>query len=206
MTFADIKIAALKLMNATYDNIVAANIADYYSDTNLNDYLYQMNESINRCFDRLLNDQVAPQEIVEVDDYTTVEADGFITMDLTQITDLYRLDRVIYSYEGYYEPNHEFLLEGDTLILADKEGDYKLVYTKEMPYFTDSTTDATTVALPDEILRLIPYFIKGELYEEEDANLAAVAMNVFEQRLMMLKKKKERHQTKIVDVHSGYYD
>lgn len=206
MTFADIKIAALKLMNATYSNIVAANIADYYDDTNMNDYLYQMNESINRCFDRLLNDQIAPQEIVEVEDYTTTTADGFISMDLTQITDFYRLDRVIYSNTGYYEPNHEFLLEGDTLILADKEGDYKLVYTKTMPYFTDATTDATTVDLPDEILRLVPYFIKGELFEEEDANLAAVAMNIFEQRLLQIKKKKERHQTKVVDVFRGYYD
>jgi len=206
MTFADIKISALKLMNAAPgQNIVAANIATYYSDTNLNDYLYQMNESINRCFDRILNDQVAPQAVVEVDDYTTVTADGFITMDLTQITDLYKLDRVIYSYGSYYVGNHEFLVEGDDLILTDREGDYKLVYTKTMPYFTDSTTDSTALTLPDEILRLIPYFIKGELYTD-DVNVAAVAMNTFEQRLLQIKKKKERHQTKVVDVFGGYYD
>lgn len=191
---------------ATGQDIVAANIDDYYDDTNFNDYLYQMNESINRCFDRLLNDEIAPQEIVEVEDYTTVDADGFTTMDLTQITDLYKLDRVIYSYGSLYEGNCEYILEGDTLILADREGDYKLVYTKTMPYITDSTLDSATIDLPNEILRLIPYFIKGELYEEEDVNLAAVAMNVFEQRLLQIKKKKERHQTKVVDIFGGYYD
>lgn len=207
MTLADIKISALKLMfAATGQDIVAANIDDYYDDTNFNDYLYQMNESINRCFDRLLNDEIAPQEIVEVEDYTTVDADGFTTMDLTQITDLYKLDRVIYSYGSLYEGNCEYILEGDTLILADREGDYKLVYTKTMPYITDSTLDSATIDLPNEILRLIPYFIKGELYEEEDVNLAAVAMNVFEQRLLQIKKKKERHQTKVVDIFGGYYD
>ena len=62
MTLAEIKIVALKLMNATYDYIVAENIADYYDDTNLNDYLYKMNDSINRCFDRLLSDNHRTEE------------------------------------------------------------------------------------------------------------------------------------------------
>jgi len=211
MTYADIKIAALKMMFATYDQIVAENIADYYDDTNLNAYLYQMNESINRCFDRFVIDEVAPQKIVELDDYTTTNDDDYYWtyMDLTQITDLYKLDRVIYTKTGSIDTNHEFMLEGDTLILGYvTTGSYKLVYTKEMPYIDDTVTDSDTVDLPDEMIRLIPYFIKGELYEEDEPNLAAAAMNIFEARLLMLKKKKERLQTQIVDVYGGqnYYD
>lgn len=208
MTYADIKIAALKLMNASYNELVAVNIADYYDDSSLNDYLYKMNESINRCFDRLLSDNLAPQAIVEFDeeDYIITHDDYFYYMDLTQITDLFRLDRVIYTNTGSIEPNHDFLLEGDTLVLSYRTGTYKLEYTKVMPYIDDTVADSDTCDLPNEILRLIPYWIKGELYEEEDANLAMAAMNVFEARLMLMKKKKIRHQTKVVDVFKGYYD
>ena len=206
MTLAEIKIQALKLMFASYEYIVAENIADYYDDTNLNDYLYKMNDSINRCFDRLLSDELAPKKVVDLDDLTTEDDGNYITLDLTTITDFYEIDRVIYTYNGYYESNCEYLLEGDTLFLTSKNGTYKLVYTKTMPYIDDSVADTETIDLPNEVLRLIPYFIKGELYEEDDANLAANAMNIFEGRLLTLKKKSARHQTKMSDKYEGYYD
>ena len=74
-----------------------------------------------------------------------------------------------------------------------------------MPYIDDTVADSDTCDLPNEILRLIPYWIKGELYEEEDANLAMAAMNVFEARLMLMKEE-NTPQTKVVDVFKGYYD
>lgn len=206
MTLAEIKIAALKLMNATYDYIVAENIADYYDDTNLNDYLYKMNDSINRCFDRLLSDNLAPKKVVELADLTTADDGYHITLDLTTITDFYQLDRVIYTYNSYYESDCEYILEGDTLMLESREGDYKLVYTKTMPYIDDTIADTDTIDMQPEILRMIPYFIKGELYEEDDANIAANAMNIFEARLLTLKKKSDVHQTKVADRYGGYYD
>jgi hypothetical protein len=210
MTYAEIKIAALKLMYATYNELVAANIADYYEDSTINSYLFGMNESINRCFDRILEDKIAPEVIVELDDYTTTTDDDYLytTMDLTQITDFYKLDRVIYTYKNFYDGNCEFLIEGDDLRLPYKEnGTYKLVYTKTMPYIDDTITDQDTVDLPPALLRLIPYYIKGELFEEDDANLAAASMNVFEARLMTIKKNKTQNQTKVADVYGqGYYD
>lgn len=206
MTLAEIKIQALKLMFASYDYIVAENIADYYSDTNLNDYLYKMDDSINRCFDRLLQDDLAPKKVVDLADLTTEDDGYYITLDLKTITDLYALDRVIYTYNGYYESNCEYFLEGDTLMLFSKNGTYKLVYTKTMPYIDDSVADSDTIELQPELLRLIPYFIKGELYEEDDANIAGNAMNIFEARLMTIKKKSANHQTKVADIYGGYYD
>ena len=48
-----------------------------------------------------------------------------------------------------------------------------------MPYIDDTIADTDTIDMQPEILRMIPYFIKGELYEEDDANIAANAMNIF---------------------------
>jgi len=208
MTFAEVKIAALKLMFASYDYLVAENIKDYESDSNLNAYLYQMNESINRCFDRFLSDKAAPQAIVDFDDeeYEITEDDYFYYMDLTQITDLYRLERVMYITNGVIDISVDNLVQANVLVLPIKTGDYKLVYTKKMPYITDDTEDSDEVDLPDEIVRLIPYFIKSELYEEDEPNLATVARSIFETGLIRVRVQNGNYQANIRDIFGGYYD
>ena len=137
MTLAEIKIACLKLLKASYSNLVAENIADYYEDSNLNEYLYQMPESINRCFDRFLMDNVTPKAVVEIDDevYTVTVDDEelYMTMDMTQIADYYRIDRVIYiNSTGVYYSDFDYVMEEDNLILAYQSGYgmYKAVYIK----------------------------------------------------------------------------
>lgn len=44
----------------------------------------------------------------------------------------------------------------------------------------NDTSDDTELALDEELCMLIPYFLKGELYEEDNAQEAAISRNLFE--------------------------
>ena len=44
----------------------------------------------------------------------------------------------------------------------------------------NDTSDDTELALDEELCMLIPYFLKGELYGEDNAQEAAIARNLFE--------------------------
>jgi hypothetical protein len=50
----------------------------------------------------------------------------------------------------------------------------------------DSTDLETTYGLKDKVLNIIPYFVKGELFEEDEANIALLSFNKFEQLLEQL--------------------
>lgn len=209
MTLAEIKIACLKLLKASYANLVAENIADYYEDSNLNEYLYQMPESINRCFDRFLMDNVAPKAVVEIDDevydVTVDDKNIYMTMNMTQIADYYRIDRVIYINPSIvYHVDFDYIMEEDNLILAYQNGygTYKVVYVKKMPYLTSTSADDDEIDLPGELLRLVPYFVKSDLFEEDEPNLAAAARNIFEASLASIKQKSTIRQTVIKSVYN----
>jgi len=204
MTVAELKIACLLALNASEEQLTSANIADYYGDTDLNSYLFKMPESINRAFERIKEDAVAPK--VSVLESTLTHTHDTYTVhtiiDLTQIADYERLDRVTYmSAYGEYTGSCSYILEEDTLYLPyQADGVYTLIYFKVLPYLTSTTLDTATLNVPDKLLRLIPYFVKSELYEEEQPQLAVHARNLFEAGLSALKPKSETKQTNIVEL------
>ena len=55
---------------------------------------------------------------------------------------------------------------------------------KGFPYvgsrLTKDSSDDAELVLDEELCEIIPYFIKGELYEEDNAQQAAIARNLFE--------------------------
>jgi hypothetical protein len=64
--------------------------------------------------------------------------------------------------------------------------------------FNEITYDVNTLeVIPEDVQRMIPYFIKGELYEEDEPNLAFQARNLYVQYLMGLRKKFNKTQTKV---------
>lgn len=84
-----------------------------------------------------------------------------------------------------------------SLVLDDNYGDYLVnmygcinraivrLKSKGVEYnmenrLTKNTNDNEELPLDEELCELIPYFIKGELYEEDNPQQAAIARNYFE--------------------------
>lgn len=60
---------------------------------------------------------------------------------------------------------------------------FKVEYMPKAQYFTSTTPNETEIDIPEVLARAIPYFIKAELYEQEEPQLSASARNIFENAL-----------------------
>ena len=49
-----------------------------------------------------------------------------------------------------------------------------------MPVITTVTPDSTEIPLPDELAALLPYFVKADVYEQDEPELATQSRNIFE--------------------------
>ena len=205
MKLGDIKIEALKLMFASYSNsMTITDMDDLYSNEDYADYLYAMNGSIDRAIDRIKAERLQTKK-------TLVLTGGTVgtyrtAYDLSAITDYYAVDRVIYEdTNGTYEERIDYIIENDSLLLdnIDTSGEYRLIYYAEVDSAT-TMLDTAELSLKNDVARLIPYFIKGELFQEREPNLASESRNLFEQMLSALKIRSDNTQTKVKSVY--YYD
>ena len=175
MKLGEIKIEALKLMFASYEiDFTEAQLNEKAASDTYRDYLINMPGAINRAFAVIENKGVLPSKSIEVDSAV-----------LKLPADVLAVDRVVYKGKGEYIPNFPYALEGNTLILHDqiREGEqYTLYYKPRITRVSSGTSnekDLTEYGIPDYIAVYIPYFIKGELYREEQPGEASEAHNLF---------------------------
>lgn len=199
MTLGEIKIESLRLMfagNLGY-GLNEDGLNALLSDDNYNVYLYAMTGAINRCFADLESKGATPiKSMVLRRDHLT---DG--VFDLNSIEEYSSLDSVT-DKDGR---NVEFVKKGNYLypppLLSDE--DYCVIYYHVgIPRIGEGTGNSEQIILPDELARLIPYFIKGEVYREEDPNEAGEARNWYEQGVVQYLAKDVRTQNVIVSRYS----
>ena len=186
MKLGDIKIEALKMMFVSYgENLTIDNIANYADDENFSSYLVKMNGSINRCFADLERKGIVPERV-----RTLTEEDGTAR---GQYSDFYldtlrmtRLVRVAYENErGVRISNfdaYEYVPEEKRLI-ARKIGEgecYKITYRPLLERIKETNGDDYEIDLPDTIASMIPFYIKGDLYAEDEPSEASEARNWYE--------------------------
>lgn len=67
-----------------------------------------------------------------------------------------------------------------------------------IPYGSDEMSfDLDSINIPEEVQRMIPFFVKGELYEEDEPDIARIAKNDYINFLMSLRKPFSNVQTKV---------
>lgn len=101
----------------------------------------------------------------------------------TLITDFYQLMSVEYeslTAKGQYNSGCE--LEEDKLLVIDSSlyGNYIITYKAYPTKITSSTTDATVISMPSEMLSLLPLYIASEAYKDDNISLAVQYRNQFE--------------------------
>lgn len=184
MKLGDIKIQALKLMFVNYsDDITADDITALSADQNYGSYLVNMPGSINRCFASLEEKRVLP-----VKSYTLHYSDGesdnsFLRFDLDAlIPDFFDIERLIYQREDIYCGDTDYQREADILVLKNPcaEGTYRLLYYPKITRIDALTNNQMELDIPEGIAAYIPYFIKGDLYRDDEPNEASEARNWYE--------------------------
>ncbi len=179
MKLGEIKIEALKLMFASYEiDFTEAQLSEKAASETYRDYLINMPGAINRAFAIIENKGVLPVKRYEIKN--TEEIKVGTSFDMSVVKDFFSVERVIFEgAHGEYVPQYPYLLEGTVIRFPDTLADGEKYTVLYRPKIKRVTNDAADVDVPDYIAVYIPYFIKGELYREEEPGEASEAYNLF---------------------------
>lgn len=183
MTLGEIKIEALKLMFASYERDFSVSDLDLLSASEAyRDYLINMPGAINRAYAVLENSGVLPSASVDITASVKRCKNGTCEYDTSVLKDFLAVDRIIFKgNDGEYLPECSYRTEGRVLIIPEypSDGHYILLYRPHLTRVTASTENGDVSGIPENIAVFIPYFIKGELYREEEPDEATIAHDLF---------------------------
>ena len=207
MKLGDIKIEALKLMfvNSNIDfQIDQLKQLEY--DEGYGSYLVNMCGSINRCFSSLEEKGVLPVKAYTLNLSEALASGSFLRFNLSSIiNDFFEIERVVYENEnGEYVGDCDYQREGDIIVLSNiGDGEYYTVlYKPKLQRITAITDDFTELPIPDNIASHIPYFVKGDLYRDDEPNEASEARNWYESAMESILEAKVSKVNKIKSVYS----
>lgn len=204
MKLGEIKIEALKLMFVNYNTpMEIEDIPKLEQEENYGSYLVNMPGSINRCFSSLEEKGALPSKSIKLENG---EVDGkFVRYDLEAIEDFLAIDRLIYqNSNGDYNGNYDYQLESNILVMPiiTAHESYRLLYKSKLQRITALTDNDTILPIPDNIASSIPYFIKGDLYRDDEPNEASEARNWYESSVDGQDKKQQNKAGSIDKIYS----
>lgn len=209
MKLGEIKLEALKLMWANYnEDIGIEQLSDLMGSERYGDYLVAMSGSINRCFADLEARGILPVKSFALAAPLREEKGRTAAYDLKElIGDYLSFERLIYETEGgsYEDTEIGAQIEEDILYLPWFDGEkeeYRVIYRPRLPHIFPYTNDETELRIPDRIAAFIPYWIKGELYREEEPNEAGEARNWYEAQMSAVASVSSRRQGSVRSVYS----
>lgn len=212
MKLGTIKIEALKLMFANNDDelsidnhdnndpngVAPLDLTEAAADPQYRDYLNNMNGSINRCFSILEARKVLPtKRAVLIEDAAQNEYGKEI--DLSAIADLDDIQRVTVRNRNGYATAVDYDTEADTMILPTvRAGDtVALIYYPRLSRLTQTADNTQELPIPDKIATIIPYYVKYDLFREDDESEANTALRRFEESLAEITERAGSYQSAV---------
>ena len=191
-------------MFATVGDLDASRIAEAEGDAELAVYLSSMPGSINRALGDLETRRALPlcRRVIGYEEWE--ETGELLTLTLSP------LDMICEAVRLFRESDGEELplgLAGDTLNTRGVRHGERcvLLYRPRIRRVLPWENEGELEGVPDCVAALIPYFIKGELFREDDPNEAGEAINRYEGALeTLLKNTEERSVAASTRVHTVY--
>lgn len=190
MKYIDIKNNALRLMGITPETQTGEINDEIYSD-----YVVGMDMSILRAIDRMKSLGSIPTKTVKL---PVVQKSDYYNFGLSEL----KVNGELKSIKNIQE---NVCLETPFVIFDNRIFAY---LEKEITYFAEyvpsdfQVIDEKEIELPDELARIIPYYIKADLYEEEEPSLASLSRNLFESYLEEYRQGNDTTTRKIKKVYS----
>lgn len=198
MTIGEIKIQALKLMFVTYsDDLSVQGLVDLEGQEQYRPYLVNMNGAIDRCLADIERRCILPVKVLELK-AEGEPREGYMTRINITASDFYEVERIskesLYEYDG----NHAFSREGNTLLFPNFDTDavYRMMYYPRIPR-TASRFDTDDIGLPEEIAAAVPYYVKGDLFREDEPNEASEARNWYEAAMQSVQRPVANRATRV---------
>lgn len=200
MKWYELKINCLKYLNTTYNNIDYQDWENLQHDETVSDYLIKMNDSINRCLEEISKNKKLPTKIYDVKDSDLAYlSNKYYRFNVDSIENFYLIKQINALCGSEYVLNIDFIYEnGDTILLPNNPRmTYFIVY-YPLPIVVSSDYD--DILLPQDIVNLIPYWVKADLYIQEEPAEAQESRALFYQALNSVPNK-ERTQHRVKKVY-----
>lgn len=170
MNWGEIQIESLKKMFLNNDNITIDNLNTYRNDKKYKTYLYAMPQACNEAIDYICSQLPATSDLYEL---SKGDSNYYNLSDL--IDGFSKLNDVISDNSINWKMINRNILYIENW--ANQE--IRLLCETKPDKIKSNTIDKKTIDLPDEYARLIPLYIAGELYKDDDLTLATMYMNEF---------------------------
>lgn len=186
-----IKQETLRLMFAVED---ARNLSQIEG---VDDYLDKMDGSIERAIVRICQAKKAGYDKIKIIDNLEALNEGLDLSDLAA-NPILQIDKVfIKSGKTMIPFNAFYTLDYKTIVIEEDlpKGSEVIIY-----YYPAKTNLAK---LREDVIAIIPLFVKSELYEEDEYNVARQARSMFESELQAININSQTVQTKVVNIFGG---
>lgn len=198
MTWGEIQILAIQKMFLNTESIETADLASMKTNKKYAIYLNAMpataNEAIRVILTRgkpyikmeALNSKDANKDLSDENNYC---------FELNEMFDDYKSITTIFNgvndYKGYIVRFNKYLYLPKDLV---DNGNLSIGYESYPSTITSATNDNKKIDLPLDMLNLIPIYIAGELYKDDDIQLATVYRNEFEAELEGLRRDVDKEE------------
>ena len=172
MTWGEIQIESLKKMFLNTDDLKVEELESYRSDKKYKTYLFGMYQACNEAI-----------KYITATLGTKVER---FTLTKTNINDIYDLSKLISDYRKMKSlisstTGISWKMRNDNLLeISDwYDGDIDIYY-EIKPKIINSTTNVNEkIDISEDYAVIIPLYIAGELYKDDDLTMATMYMNEF---------------------------
>lgn len=199
MNLGELKIASYKLIDPSDTEVIAENITSIYEkDTGYSFYFLNMLNSMNSAITRIVQACILPLKRIEVEcSEVYQENKKRASISLKEYaTDIYKIKLIEYEdADGNSNKINYRNIGGYLDIVNCKEGKYVIYYHPRVntleSYFQKkqdelkdiNELDLNEIGLDDNVLSIIPYYVKADLLEHDKPSEAVLARNLFEQYL-----------------------
>lgn len=182
MKYGELKIECMAVMDEMNEPITMENLEGFENDESYKDLFVRMPGAINRAMDRMANKKKLP--IKECKLVNPEKKGGYFVFDLSAVADYRSAKRIEFVSGDTVIDDVEFAQEGKKVrIFAGYNGELTLYYYPKAPAVSVDMRNNAEVEIPDELARIIPYYVKSDLMTRDEPSLATQARNKFEEAL-----------------------
>lgn len=182
MTWGEIQIESLKKMFLNKDDLKAEELEIYKQDKKYKTYLFGMKQACNEA-------------LIQIS--SILKPEIYVHNLINENKNLYDLALIIEDYGNLVDidvpSNVSWSMKTKSCLQINnwKDGEINIYYEKKIGFIDEETKKEDKINLPEESARLIPLYIAGALYKDDDLTMATMYLNEFNNMLNILANKND---------------
>jgi len=196
MKWGEIQIEALQKMFLNKEKLEVSKLEKYKEDKKYQTYLFAMPQACNEAINYLLDNGIPFIQSYELEKDNT--------------TNKYELEELIDNFkcitEIVCEENIQYKTIGNNVLIVNnwEKAPITIFYESYVDDITEKTSPNFELEINKQLSRLIPLYIAGELYKDDDVSLATMYMNEFMTNVNSISQKYNSNKFSNQNIESVY--